>query len=186
MAIEGVVLAAGCSSRTGNNKLLLPWQQSTIISACLKSMLEVCSQVVVVGGCRMDELNEHLSGLPRVRLIYNENHAEGMFSSVCKGIGEIMSDRFFLCPGDYPLIKADTYRALASRRGPTVIPTYQGRPGHPILLTSRLIPDIRRSPHSSLREYLQDKARIYMEVSDPGILRDVDTMEDYAGLGRSE
>lgn len=182
MSIEGVVLAAGCSSRTGVNKLLLPWREATIISACLQSMLTVCSRVIVVGGCRIDELAEHLAGQSRIRLVYNKNYHQGMFSSVRQGIGEVVSERFFLCPADYPLIKGDTYRALASRRGPIVIPTCQGRPGHPILLSSRLITDIAGGSYSSLREYLRDKARIYMEVSDPGILRDVDTLEDYAGL----
>lgn len=182
MDIEGVVLAAGYSSRAGTNKLLLPWGDASIISACLQSMLEVCSQIIVVGGCRIDELAEHLAGQSRIRLVFNQHYHQGMFSSIRQGIGEVATERFFLCPGDYPLIQASTYRALACCRGPIIIPTFQGRPGHPILLSSRLIPNIAGGPYSSLREYLKDKARIYMEVADPGILRDVDTREDYVSL----
>ena len=178
-SVEGVVLAAGFSSRMGTNKLLLELDGQTILARCLETMIQVCERITVVGGHRYSEIAAVLPGVPGVNLVYNENYPEGMFSSVLKGIQQVKADRFYLCPGDYPLIHKQTYLDLLSRDAPIVVPTYQGRSGHPVLIDTRLVPAIANGEHDNLRSFIKSNRPLLVEVNDSGILRDIDNLTDY-------
>ena len=47
--LEGIVLAAGLSSRVGINKLLLDIDGKTVIEQCILGMYDVCSRIIVIG-----------------------------------------------------------------------------------------------------------------------------------------
>ncbi|HWP96640.1 MAG TPA: nucleotidyltransferase family protein [Syntrophomonadaceae bacterium] len=182
MGVEGVVLAAGFSSRVGVNKLLLELGGRSILDRCLGSMKQVCSRIIIVGGHRILELEASLKPSPQLEIVFNEDYAEGMFSSVQKGIRQVREERFFLCPGDYPLIKEQTYIDLLSQEGQIIVPTCQDRPGHPVLIASRLIQDILGGGYSSLKDFIKLHSPTLLEVPDPGIHMDVDTLEDYENI----
>jgi molybdenum cofactor cytidylyltransferase len=179
VGVEGVVLAAGFSSRTGSNKMLLQLGGRSILERCIDSMSQVCSSIILVGGHRIGELEAVFQAYPRLHIVFNESYAEGMFSSVQKGIQEVQEEKFFLCPGDYPLIMQQTYMDLLAMPGDIVVPTYQGRSGHPVLITSRLIPDILSGRYTRLKDFIKSQGPACLEVADPGIHIDVDTLEDY-------
>lgn len=183
--VEGIVLAAGFSSRAGTNKLLLDWEGKSILERCLESMSQVCSRIIIVGGYRVKELEASLKPAPHLEVVFNQDFTEGMFSSVKKGIEQIREERFFLCPGDYPLIKKQTYIDLIAEEDDIIIPTYQGRSGHPVLISSCHIQTIRYGGFCCLRDFVKSSNPSFLEVSDQGILMDVDTMQDYERLIRS-
>lgn len=182
MEAEGVVLAAGLSSRAGTNKLFLELGGKSVLLRCLDAMGQVCSRIIVVGGHQFHEVKARLKDYPRLRFLYNEDYAQSMFSSVLKGIQAVKKDRFFLCPGDYPLIKKQTYIDLLSRRSEIVIPNYGGRSGHPVLIASSLIPVIAGGDYSSLRDFIRAHHPERVAVADPGIHMDIDTMKDYENM----
>jgi len=182
VGVEGVVLAAGYSSRMGANKMLMKLDGRAVLARCLESMSPACSRIVVVGGHKIDEIVHIVETYPHACLILNEDYSEGMFSSVLAGIREVNDERFFLCPGDYPLITIDTYINMLSISGEIIVPTYGGRRGHPILLSSSLIPEIINGTHFSLREFINSRSLVFVEVPDPGIHVDIDTVEDYNSI----
>lgn len=182
MSVEGIVLAAGFSSRAGTNKLLLELGGQSILARCVETMSQVCRRVIVVGGHRYRDTEAAIAGLPGVDLIYNENYPKGMFSSVLKGIRQVRAERFFLCPGDYPLIQKQTYLDLLARDGTIIVPSYQGRSGHPVLINTRLVPAIINGEHDNLRSFIKTNRPLLVEVDDPGILTDIDTMADYKDI----
>jgi len=182
MNVEGVVLAAGYSSRAGTNKLLLELGGQSILARCVETMSEVCQRVIVVGGHRFQEIESAVAGLPDVSLVYNEDYPEGMFSSVLKGIGQVMTDRFFLCPGDYPLIQKQTYLDLFAVDNTIIVPTYKGRSGHPVLIDTGLVPAIINGEHDNLGSFIKANRPLLVEVDDPGILTDIDTLADYKNM----
>ena len=62
-----------------------------------------------------------------------------------------------------------------------VIPRYKGKKGHPALFDSKLVEEILSWDDSEiLRNYIHSKENVVIvDVDDPGIGLDVDTIEDY-------
>jgi molybdenum cofactor cytidylyltransferase len=177
--VDGIVLAAGFSSRTGSHKMLLPLGETTIIEKCVEGLLSVCSQVIVVGGYRIEDIAQILNKYPCVEVIFNPDFREGMFNSIKAGIKHVNNDHFFLIPGDYPLISSSVYINMLQNDGDIIIPVYRGIKGHPVLIKSSLIGQILNSREHSLKEYINNKGFSTVNVEEPGVLIDVDTLEDY-------
>lgn len=182
MGIDGIVLAAGLSSRLGRYKLTLDIQGKTVIERCIEPMYDICSSIIVVGGHKYDLLCHILKRYRKVKLVFNENYTEGMFSSVKKGILQVQQDKFILTPGDYPIIKKETYLKLLSDDNDIVVPVYKSIKGHPVLIKSRLIIKILSGEYSSLREFINEKGFSTICTEDDGILLDIDTEENYKDL----
>jgi len=187
---EGVVLAAGFSSRTGPGlfKMELPFRGKTLLENTIASLLPVCSRVMVVGGYQFERVRAIVEPYPNVEPVANPNYPAGMFTSVRAGVARVKAQWFFITPGDYPLIEAATCQALLEARDAhpaarVFIPVYGGRKGHPVLMARSLVPALLMEPeHSNLRAFINRNGFIPVEVSDNGILADIDTMEDYWSL----
>lgn len=180
MIIEGIILAAGFSSRAGTHKLTLELGGKTVIERCIEGMYDTCSRIIVVGGYKVEKLVPILDMYPRTELVYNKDYETGMFSSVVEGFRHAAGDRIFLTPGDYPLIGQDVYESLLRVNSDIVIPTYEDTKGHPVLMNKRMSNILLSSAnYSNLREFIAEQGFITSEVENPGILLDVDTPEDY-------
>ncbi len=178
--VEGIILAAGLSKRAQTYKMTLKVGEKTILGSCIEKMGSVCSRIIVVGGYKFEYILPIIKMYPKAELIFNNNYEHGMYSSIKKGLEHIKSDRFFLTPGDYPLISSDVYKIMLDTCGDIIIPTYKGQKGHPVLMKSYLIKEILQNTKcSNLREFINSKKPIKIEVPYKGILMDVDTMEDY-------
>lgn len=183
MKVEGVILAAGLSSRAGTYKMTLEIEGKTIIEKCVESMYNICSRVIVVGGYKIEKIIPVLSKYYKVEIVYNSNYKEGMFSSVKEGIKNVREERFFLTPGDYPMIRSDVYKAMLKISGDIIIPVYNGINGHPVLLRSSIANELLYNiKYSNLREFVYSKKPKLIDVNDSGILEDVDTIDDYRKL----
>ncbi|MDE8740011.1 NTP transferase domain-containing protein, partial [Escherichia coli] len=51
-AIDCIITAAGLSSRMGQLKMMLPWEQGTILDTSIKNALQFCSRINLVTGYR--------------------------------------------------------------------------------------------------------------------------------------
>jgi molybdenum cofactor cytidylyltransferase len=180
MNIDGIVLAAGLSSRMGKYKMSLKLGSKTVIESCIEPMYDLCSNIIVVVGYNYNTIVQILKPYKKVKIVLNSCYMEGMFSSVKLALNEVTAERFFLIPGDYPVIKRETYERMIESKENIVIPVYQGQTGHPILVNSNLIYKILDDPnYSSLRDFIKYCGFITVEVQDEGILMDIDTIEDY-------
>jgi molybdenum cofactor cytidylyltransferase len=186
--LAAVVLAAGYSRRMGAFKPLLPFGSTTVIERVTTTIREAGVETIrVVVGWQAEQLIPVLArcGIPWVR---NERFEDGMFSSVQAGVRRLPSGlrAFFVLPGDMPLVHPATLTRLIAawdpQPGGTCYPCYQGRRGHPPLIAAAYIPEILAEvPPGSLRELLARHAQdaCDIEVTDPGILVDLDTPDDY-------
>ncbi|MNR50640.1 Molybdenum cofactor cytidylyltransferase [compost metagenome] len=87
---------------------------------------------------------------------------------------------FFITPGDCPLVQKETIWHVANNNGKVVIPSFQMRSGHPILLANEIRKCILEAKaDSNLRKILEGYEKNYVNVEDPGVLMDLDTPEDY-------
>ncbi|MCP5108398.1 MAG: nucleotidyltransferase family protein [bacterium] len=186
MKFEGIILAAGLSSRAGLFKMEFPFGEKMLIQRVIEGMITACSRVIVVGGHKVERIREITKDYSSVRVVFNKNYREGMFGSVQEGVGHIEADAFFLMPGDLPFVTPVVYGALkealeSSEPGYTVfIPTFKGRKGHPVLMRKQLAEEIREEPRDSmLRTVINRNKCLLVKVEEEGILQDIDTIGDY-------
>jgi molybdenum cofactor cytidylyltransferase len=178
--VEGVVLAAGLASRSGGRKMTLPLGDRTVIERSIEGMYGIVSRIRVVVGWQAEQIQEVLASYDKVEIVVNRRFRAGMFSSVKAGLAQVRAPSVFLLPGDCPLIGAGIYRRMLAVPGGIVVPAFEGKTGHPILLRSALIPEILSQPDdSTLRQYIDHKGCVVVEVDDDSILYDMDTPEDY-------
>jgi molybdenum cofactor cytidylyltransferase len=182
--VDGIILAAGFSSRTGEFKMGLQLGRKTLIQRTCDVMGHLCSRVIVVAGYKKERIIEFTKEYANVEVVFNPRYTEGMFTSVQEGVKHVKSQWFFLTPGDYPLLTKEIYQKLLDARSGSsqcvFIPVFKGRKGHPILVKSDLVKDLLKEPDdSNLRKFIDRKGFEPVEVDDDGILVDIDTMEDY-------
>jgi len=206
--ICAVVLAAGCSSRMGSQKLLLPFGSKTVIAHIVDQILAASiNRVYVVVGHRRKqierELAQHLFGsftkdiapdkadqisAGRISIVNNPDYKSGMLSSVRCGLRAVdkKCQAVLVALGDQPSITTalvkQMVKTFAAAEKHILVPLYQGRRGHPILFSmiyrEQILTDF---DGVGLRGLLQaHRDDIYeMNVSTPAVLSDMDYPEDY-------
>lgn len=198
MQIEGVILAAGFSSRAGTFKMELLFENKTLIERVIEGMIDTCSRIIVVGGYRIERIIEITKNYPGLQIVFNKNYEKGMFSSVQEGIRHLKGDAFFIMPGDYPFITKNVFQKLKKALKTTTaggtrsqkgskdmgsdifIPTFKGRKGHPVLIRKKLVDELLKEPvDSTLKTVINRNIYTLTEVDHESILLDVDTIEDY-------
>ncbi|HXB94401.1 MAG TPA: nucleotidyltransferase family protein, partial [Puia sp.] len=142
--VSAILLAAGSSQRMGDvNKLLLPWQDGTVLSATAGRLLEAgIEEVILVTGHQPDEIKKAVRSLP-VSFIHNRDYATGMTSSIRAGVAVARGDGFMICLADMVLITPEEYALLADafRRQYAlddhciILPDFQGATGNPVIFS---------------------------------------------------
>lgn len=198
--ISAIVLAAGEGSRMGELKQLLPWGDSTIIETVLANIEEssLDGEIRVVLGAEADRIESRLED-EGYKLLYNPDYTQGMFSSVIAGIQDLPSDTeaLLFMLADQPLVTSDIYNRLLGyykqKRPLLLVPSYQGRRGHPLIISAQLIPEIYKlaqggEPDGGLRALLNkyEDSIEYMEVEDEGVIIDLDYQTDYQKYSPSD
>lgn len=172
-----IVLAAGQSTRMGENKLLLPLRGRPLILSTVEEASSFTDDVIVVIGHERERMEGVLAGCG-ARIIYCPDYIKGQKYSTMAGIRET-DDDFAILPGDLPLVTLDdftgTYDLLSSHEISRAI--YQGIPGHPVMFRKehkeRLL-----SFEGTLKEYLSlyDVAAYNGSI---GSVLDADTPQRY-------
>ena len=186
--IWAIILAAGESKRMGLPKMLLSFNESTMIEKVLKNVSESkIDKISVVLGAEKDAIAEKIGKL-RIKCCYNEKYREGMLSSVKCGFKNLPDDfkAAMVFQGDQPFIASPTINKvieayLSSKYG-IIIPVYDGIRGHPILIDRKYSSEIvKLSPEIGLRELTLRFNEDVLEVKteELGILRDFDTYKEY-------
>ena len=184
--MKAILLAAGFSSRMGELKQVMAVAGKPMVRQVAESLLNGGLELVVVIGHEYVRVQQALAGLPYEYLI-NQHPEQGMFSSVKMGCATVNPGSPCLvmpcdCPGVIPPTLHQIQDAIADHPGKVIIPTFQGRKGHPVGLPALMAAHIALLPPdtpglSSLWRHLPEKV-VYLEVNDPAILRDFDTPED--------
>jgi molybdenum cofactor cytidylyltransferase len=186
--IWSIILAAGESKRMGFPKMLLPFGGKTIIECIIEKVLNSDSNnIIVVLGAEKEAIAAKIKNMP-VRYCYNEKFKEGMLSSVKCGFNNLPFDfrAALIFPGDQPMVSSDSINSVInayihSKKG-LVIPVYKNKRGHPLLIDRTYLDDIKcLNPSIGLHALADRFSEDVLEVvtEDPGILRDIDTYEEY-------
>ncbi len=184
---EVIILAGGYSSRMGSNKMELEIQGKPVLLWTIDAFRHRCDRILVVGGHYYHTIKDLLKDEEKVSVLYNEDYQLGMFSSVMRGIREV-NDACFICPGDYPLLKQSSIDALAACQGEFLVPVFNGKRGHPVLLNASAVKRLKKQALDSNLKKFRDTCMVTeVPVEDESILWDMDRKEDYYQLkGRLE
>jgi len=191
MGVVGVVLAAGESRRMGRLKALLPFGDRTVIEQVIHSLLQVSlDRVVVVLGHRAPELATVVESLP-IQMLYNADYRQGMSSSVQVAFRHIdpVPEAYLLALVDQPHLGPEPAQRVLATFTEThqglVIPTYQGKRGHPIVISNKYRREVLALGHQQglnlvTRGHPEDTLEI--PLADDFILQDMDYPDEYEAV----
>ena len=113
MGLDGLILAAGSSSRFGNCKLLADWQGAPLLDRILDAASRLpLNRVAMVTGAYHRDIAAHLSD-SAVELCYCATWHTGMGSSLAYGVSQLSPENAVLVLlGDQPLIDNDDLQQL--------------------------------------------------------------------------
>jgi molybdenum cofactor cytidylyltransferase len=198
----GVILAAGESTRMGSDKALLLWpgpagspglSRQTFLSAAIQALNAHNDMVIVVVGKNEADLSPviYATGASLVR---NSAPEQGQFSSLQVGLREVLNrgrDAAMVTLVDRPPVSGTTLELLRSTFEAAadniwaVVPEYQGKHGHPIIVGREMIEVFLRAPATASASDIQHQYRQHIEyasVDDPFVAWNVDTPQEYESL----
>lgn len=193
MQIAAVVPAAGSSTRMGGaNKLLLPWKASTVIRQVIDALTASgVEEIVVTLGHEAETMRQALGKAP-VRILHNTSHQQGMSTSILQGVKMLPDkvDGIMIALADMPEIRPATIAALCnafhSHAGKyIVVPVHDEQPGHPVIFPGALRNQLLRlEGDRGAKDVIEQNhdSVLRVDVNDPGVCRDIDSMEDYKAL----
>ena len=176
----------------GAFKPLLPFGAKTVIESCLEYLRAggIERVVVVLGqGPDAEDLKHHLKD-DRVIFAVNPDPTSEMNVSIACGLGEVpeSAKAVVITPADHPAVPAGVVQMLINewKNGARlVMPTNNGRGGHPVLVDLRFFVELLSLDDSrGLKGFFdahQDQVS-RVAVDSNYIARDMDTWDDYAAL----
>jgi molybdenum cofactor cytidylyltransferase len=187
---SAILLAAGQSRRMGAFKPLLPFGNKTVIECCLDYLQRGgVETIIVVLGHRAEEVRQRLQKLP-VTFAVNPDPNSGMGASIAAGVRELPSQSraTLIALSDHPAVPASVVSTLIQTwkdGARLVIPTWQTRGGHPVLVDLRFKQELlslssNRGLKALFEAHPEDLTRV--PVDSPFIARDMDTWDDYEAL----
>ena len=188
--VAALVLAAGRSRRMGQFKPLLPFGDRTVIDHCIDNLRRGgVESIVVVVGHRAADLQHHLQTASVVFAVNPEPDSE-MSDSIARGVSRIPAGTkaILITPADHPAVPAAVVAHIIEtwqKGAALVVPTWDGRGGHPVLVDSAfrnelLGLDRSRGLRSLFESHPDQVTRLSADSS--YIARDLDTWDDYVSL----
>ncbi len=186
--ICAIVLAAGCSSRMGTQKLLLPFGGKTVITHIVEQLLaSSIDEVYVVVGYQRKRIEQELFA-QSVSIVNNTNYKTGMLSSVRCGLSAVPKNcqTVLVALGDQPSITTklidQMLQSYKTAKKQILVPLYNDKRGHPIIFSAAYRNEIlTQYDNVGLRGLLHAHREDIFEltVSASGVISDMDYPEDY-------
>ncbi|MFB6073023.1 MAG: NTP transferase domain-containing protein [Halobacterium sp.] len=186
--VAGVLLAAGTSSRFGDeNKLLAPVDGAPMVRRSAETLLDAgLREVVVVVGYEADRVRDALAGLD-VRFAENPDYESGQASSVRTGVNALAdADAAVFALGDMPYVDAESVTALAATHEATgrsaLAAGFEGERGNPVLFDATHFDALASTDGDTGGKavLLSAPDAAVVETGDPGVRRDVDRPDEFA------
>ena len=172
----------------GAFKPLLPFGNKTVIECCIDYLREGgVDEIVVVVGHRADEIRQKISD---VTFAINPDPDSEMGASIAVGVSALpeIAQATLIALVDYPAVPATVVSTLLeswANGARIVIPTWNGRGGHPVIVDLHFRTELTNlSESGGLKAFFDAHASEVkrVPVDSPFIARDMDTWDDYRAL----
>src|SRR5271156_2900555 len=180
------ILAAGESRRMGRPKALVPFEGLTFVEHLLAATRHPRIAVVrVVLGANAESIQSELKLDPEM-VVVNREWEQGQLSSIQIAIRSLPPQEtsgLLLCPVDHPLITSHLVSRLIAEfdtdRKLIVLPTHQGRRGHPVIFHANLYSELLAASANvgarqvvwahpdAIAEIETDEAGVILNLNDP-------------------
>ena len=146
--IVSILLAAGESTRMGQVKALLQWEQGTLLEFQIAELaVSGVKENIVVLGAHEERLRPLADKFRSARPVYNPDYRDGKTTSIKAGLralGEQEADILIVAvdqPRPAEIVEAliDLHRASGAA---ITVPVHDGRRGHPLLFRHDVLPDL--------------------------------------------
>ncbi len=204
--VAAIILAAGRGERLRlGPKAFVRLDGRTLLEQAAATLSEAGISDIVAVLPASDDPDEAttdlMQSLPGVEIARNPNPDRGMLSSVCLGL-ETLKAR---APGsvrsvvihhvDHPWVEVADVRRLIDAAAETrddvepvtrVVPTWEGKPGHPILVREAglaVLHAVENPANLTLRDVLGAAGETrYVQATGPGVVRNLNTPADLESL----
>jgi molybdenum cofactor cytidylyltransferase len=203
--VSAVVLAAGMSTRMGQNKLLLNFREKPLIVHAVDTLLASdIDEVIVVLGHEIEKVRDQLersiglankaaSGKP-LRLTQNPDYQNGLSTSVRTGVEAVsrQANGIMIYLADQPLLEPEDvnrivagFAAAKEVNKSIVVPFFRGERGNPVILDASLRDSILGivgdvGCKGVIKRYPE---KVYaIEMENDHVVRDVDDVQAFKRL----
>jgi molybdenum cofactor cytidylyltransferase len=193
-SVAGVVLAAGTSTRMGQNKLFMRLEGETLVRRAVERASKAgFDPLIVVLGHEADLVQQALEGI-QYRPVLNPEYARGVNSSLRAGIraaSETDARAAVVILADMPFVTTAMMETLVAtyRRSeaPLVISDYQGVNAPPMLYDRSLFPELAALEGQGCGKHVVKRHRHEAESASWPVeaLTDLDVPEDFTRLNAS-
>lgn len=186
-AVAGVVLAAGLSSRMGQNKLLLSLEGESLVRRAVRIAVEAgLAPVVVVLGHEAERVRDELRGLECLQVL-NPDYAKGAGASLRVGVARAGAEAgaIVVLLADMPYVTTSAIETVVARYratgAPLVVSRYGDVDAPPTLYDRSLFPELLaidddRCGKPVVRRHLHQAAFVSRPAE---ALHDIDAAADY-------
>jgi molybdenum cofactor cytidylyltransferase len=194
--ISALLLAAGKGERMKRIKQLLSLGGESMVEVSLKNLQSSrVDEIIVVLGFAAERILPLVKGKEKIRPVVNPGFREGMSTSIHHGLKAVdpKTKGVLIALADQPFISSEIIDLLIERfaeggKG-IVVPVYQGRRGHPVILNREryegelfaLRGDV--GGREIVRRHPEDVLEV--EVASSGVVSDIDDWDDYKTIKRS-
>jgi CTP:molybdopterin cytidylyltransferase MocA len=144
VTVAGLLLAAGAGRRLGQPKAFVTLGGSTLLERGV-ALLRAggCADVLVVVGAEADRVRPPEGA----QLVVARDWAEGLGASLRAGLDAVLAEAYdacVICLVDEPYVGAEAVHRLVTMSSSVeaAVATYGGVPGHPVLLSRAVWPEV--------------------------------------------
>jgi len=188
-AVAGIVLAAGASTRMGENKLLFELDGEPLVRRAVRRAVTAgLDPVIAVLGHEADRVRRELDDLaPGCRIVVNADYASGVNGSLKTGMAALPATAaaVVVLLADMPFVTSEMVATLVARyratTAPLVISDYEGVHAPPNLYDRALFPELRTMEGEGCgKVVVRRHSAEAVAVAWPAVaLTDLDVPEDY-------
>ncbi len=187
--VHGLLLAAGTSSRFGEeNKLLVEIDGLPVVRRAAETLVSsTLDAITVVLGYEADRVRAVLDDLP-LEFVVNPDYEAGQATSVRTGLRAAADeDAVLIALGDMPSVAVDSVEKLLDAyrtgAGDALAAAYRGERGNPVLFDRAYFDQILdvTGDIGARNILLSAEQGGLVETGDPGVRRDIDRPADLNG-----
>ena len=188
MPVAALILAAGASRRFGSDKRLHQMGGKPLLAHTIARYREVFERVGVTLRPHEEDVERLITMAGALPITAADAHL-GQGRSLAQGVASLAdADGLVIGLGDMPFVRAETLSAiaktLAKSTAHAIRPRCNGRHGNPIAFAPAMFGALTRvTGDQGARDLLRSRREVveFMDVTDTGVLRDVDRAEDLQG-----
>jgi len=181
-----LIPAAGLATRMGSSKLWLKTTEGkTFVEHIVFEYAKLNPEVIVlvVNTQGFSELKQHTPIIQKCKMVVNSTPELGRMQSIQMGLGVLPENLpLFIHNIDNPFVPLDLLQEMIEELSERmiIIPTYEGKGGHPILLSKEVVFMLKEvTQETDFKGFIRKFSSHFIPTKHKSILLNINTPSDY-------